>query len=174
MLYSNALCSSWIFFSHSHLSPSTPSWYSPCWCVFLLLFVFQSTSSSSTVDVDAALAAKLQAEEDAALAQGLEDERLAMAQDVRTTDKYGRRHWEENNETAHARVYIQFILLLNRLFYSTTDVSFVSFPFIFLSHQPWRQAEADWDMAMKKHEATAGEKAAKELAARSDSDTQKD
>ena len=42
--------------------------------------VFQSSSSTSAAD--AALAAKLQAEEDAVLAQRLEDERLAMAHDV--------------------------------------------------------------------------------------------
>lgn len=32
--------------------------------------------------------------------------------------------------------------------------------------QPWQQAEAEWDVAMKQHEATSGEKAAKELHAR--------
>lgn len=38
--------------------------------------------SSNTSAADAALAAKLQAEEDAVLAQRLEDERLALAHDV--------------------------------------------------------------------------------------------
>lgn len=68
----------------------------------------QSTASSS----DAALAARLQAEEDAAVAQQLEDERIALA------------------------------------------------------HDPWQQAEAEWNAVERRQQAASGERTAKQIAER--------